>query len=72
MFQIEKFATRLRELRKENGESQQTVANLLGVGATQISDMEHERSVTSFERLVLLCEHYKVSADYLLGLKDER
>ena len=72
MFQIEKFAARLRALRKENGESQQTVANLLGVGPTQVSDMEHGRTTTSFERLVLLCEHYKVSSDYLLGLKDER
>ncbi len=72
MFQIEKFAARLKTLRKEYGESQQTVANLLGIGATQISEMECGRTTTSFERLVLLCEHYKVSADYLLGLKDER
>lgn len=72
MFQIEKFSERLRALRKENGESQQTVADLLGVGPTQVSDMERGRTTTSFERLVTLCEHYKVSSDYLLGLKDER
>ena len=24
-----------------------------------------------FEKLVLICEHYRVSSDYLLGLKDE-
>lgn len=72
MFQIEKFSARLRELRTEKGESQQTVANLLGVGPTQVSDMERGRSATTCERLVMLCEHYKVSSDYLLGLKDER
>lgn len=72
MFQIETFAARLRALRKEAGESQQAVANLLGVGATQVSDMECGRTTTTFERLVLLCEHYQVSSDYLLGLKDER
>ena len=72
MFQIEKFGARLKELRTETKESQQIIANLLGVSVTQISDMEKGKTTTSFERLVLLCEHYKVSADYLLGLKDER
>ena len=72
MFQIEKFGARLKKLRRETGESQQNIADLLGVTNTQISDMENGKTTTSFERLVLLCEHYKVSSDYLLGLKDER
>ena len=72
MFQIEIFAQRLRTLRKEYGENQQTVAQLLGTSTTQISDMERGKTTTSFERLVLLCEHYHVPADYLLGLTDER
>lgn len=72
MFQIENFGARLKELRRETGESQQVIADLLDVSATQISDLENGKTTTSFERLVLLCEHYKVSSDYLLGLKDER
>ena len=72
MFQIEKFGARLKKLRRETGECQQVIADLLDVSATQISDLENGKTTTSFERLVLLCEHYKVSADYLLGLKDER
>lgn len=72
MFEIEKFAVRLRLLRKDRGESQQAVAQLLGTSVTQVSDMERGRTTTSFERLVLLCEHYNVSSDYLLGLTDER
>lgn len=72
MFEIEKFAQRLRVLRKERGESQQTIAELLGVGVTQVSEMERGKTTTSFERLVLLCEHFGVSADYLLGLTDKR
>lgn len=72
VFEIEKFAQRLRALRKERGESQQAVAQLLGTSTTQISDMERGKTTTSFERLVLLCDHFGVSADYLLGLTDER
>lgn len=72
MFEIEKFAVRLRTLRKENCESQLVIAQLLGTSTTQISDMERGKTTTSFERLVLLCEHFKVSSDYLLGLSDER
>ena len=72
MFCIEKFGERMKALRKDTGESQQVIASLLSVSITQVSDMENGKTTTSFERLVLLCEHYKVSADYLLGLKDER
>ena len=38
---------------------------------TQISDMEHGKSVTNLDRLYQLCEFYKVSADYLLGITDD-
>ncbi len=72
MFVIEKFASRLKMLRKENGEMQREVAELLGVTPTQIGDMENGKTTTSFERLGILCDHYKVSADWLLGFTDER
>ena len=72
MFQIKKFATRLKKLRAGTKESQQVIADLLGVTTAQISDMENGKTTTSFERLVMLCEHFQVSADYLLGLKDEK
>lgn len=72
MFQIEKFAERLLELRSEKKISQKIIADLLGVTPTQVSDMEHGNSGTTLERLVILSEYYHVSTDYLLGLKDTR
>ena len=71
MFQIEKFGKRLRKLRTDAKENQKVIADLLGISITQISEMENGKTTTSFERLVMLCEHYQVSADYLLGLTDE-
>ena len=71
MFNKEKFSARLRELRKKNGETQDTLAELLGVKSNQISEMELGKKTTSLERLCILCDHFKVSADYLLGQSDD-
>ncbi len=72
MFQKEIFAQRLRQLRSEAKEERKELAEIMGVSVSQISEMENGRKATTMDRLVLLCEHYKVSSDYLLGLKDER
>ena len=71
MFQKEIFAARLREERKKHHETQTDLANLLGVSTNQISEMENGRKTTSFDRLCILCDHFKVSADYLLGRTEE-
>ena len=72
MFQKEIFAQRLRDLRESAGEERKDLAKLLGVSISQISELENGRKGTTMERFVQLCEHFHVSADYLLGLKDER
>ena len=43
---------------------------MLGVSPNQVSEMELGKKTTSLERLCILCDHYKVSADYLLGRTD--
>ena len=72
MFRKEIFAQRLLETRKKNGETQEQLARFLGVGKSQISEIENGNTFTTLEKLVLICEHYKVSSDYLLGLSDDR
>lgn len=72
MFSKELFGERLLALRKERGEKQEELAQLLGVSRPQVSEMEQGNKGTSLERFALLCEHYNVTADYLLGLTDER
>ena len=67
---MEIFAKRLRQVREENKESREDLGKVLGVSVSQISEMENGRKGTTLERLVALCKHYKVSADYLLGLTD--
>ncbi len=71
MFSSEIFGQRLREMRKAKGQNQETLGLLLGVGKSQVSEMERGSTSTTLEKLSLICEHYNVSADYLLGLTDE-
>lgn len=66
------FAQRMRELRKETKEPQRVLADLLGVSVNQISEMEKGTRMTTLEKLPIICRYYHVSADYLLGLSDDR
>lgn len=71
LFHKKTFGERLRETRKKNGEAQPAIAHLIDVSVPQISDMENGKKTTTVEKLSLICEHYQVSADYLLGLTDD-
>ncbi|SCJ72212.1 HTH-type transcriptional regulator immR [uncultured Flavonifractor sp.] len=66
------FSQRMRELRKQTGQPQKVLAELLDVSVNQISEMEKGTRMTTLEKLAVICQHYNVSADYLLGLTDER
>ena len=66
------FSQRMRELRKQTGQTQKVLAELLDVSVNQISEMEKGTRMTTLEKLAVICQHYNVSADYLLGLTDER
>jgi len=72
MFSKKSFGQRLRKLRMDHHEKQDALAELLNVQVSQISEIENGNNSTTLEKLVLICEHYQVSADYLLGLSDNR
>ena len=71
MFQKELFGARILALREQKKLSQQAVADMLGVTRTQISDIENGKSGTNLDRFYQLCQYYRVSADYLLGITDD-
>jgi len=70
MFDKNIFAARILALRTTKGVPQTTLATLLGVTRTQISDLENARTTTSIERLVQLADFFDVSLDYLVGRSD--
>ena len=71
MLYKEIFSIRVKKLRKAHGEQQKELAEAIGATQATISDIDNGRRATSFDRLAAICQHYNVSADYLLGLIDE-
>ena len=71
MFSKELFGERLRALRKNKGEKQDDLAEVIGVQKSQVCEMEKGYKTTTLEKFALICEHYQVSADYLLGFKNQ-
>ena len=71
MFSKKLFGQRINQARKQRKETQAQLGALLGVSNAQISDMEAGKKTTTVENVALICRHYGVSADYLLGLTDD-
>ncbi len=71
MFTKEMFGDRLKKIRLKHGEKQEELGQALGLGKAQVSEMERGKKTTTIEKLALICEHYNVSADYLLGRTDQ-
>jgi DNA-binding XRE family transcriptional regulator len=60
---------RLRGLRDKTGKRQEDMAPELGVTRAQLANLEGDRSLPSVETLMNAAKTYKVSMDYLVGLK---
>lgn len=71
MFTKEIFGQRLLELRKQHHETQPELGKIIGIGKSRVSEIENGKNTTTIEKFALICEHYKVSANYLLGLSDD-
>lgn len=61
---------RLAELRKLNGDTQESMAEKLHTSINAVRGWEQNRTSSSQEMLVAICKLYGTSADYLLGLTD--
>ena len=59
---------RLRELREDHDLKQSTVAKIINVGQSYYSKQERNEKPFQIEQIIQLCQYYKVSADYILGL----
>lgn len=61
---------RLAELRKLNDDTQQTLADKLGISVWSVRAWEQGKSYPFSNVLLAICKLYGTSADYLLGLTD--
>ena len=60
----------IKELRIEKGITQAQLAKSIGVSQKAIDYWERNVNEPKASYLVLLCDYFQISADYLLGRKD--
>ena len=65
------FAERLKELRTEKNIGQNALAKELNLSNASLSYWETGKQIPSAEVIFKLSQYFNVSADYLLGLKDD-
>ncbi|MCI9444055.1 MAG: helix-turn-helix transcriptional regulator [Oscillospiraceae bacterium] len=66
------FKARLRQLRKERGETQVQVSEATGIGERHYQKFEAGDNFPNVENLCALADHFEVSVDYLLGRTEEK
>ena len=69
-FDQKEFGSRIQQLRKQRGFTQDELAQRLGVGKVHIYKMEKGIKACSIDLLVEMAEFFHVSTDYLLTGKD--
>ncbi len=62
------YVDRLTALRVDRDIGQKEIAALLGCSQSTVSKYEKRRAQYDIEDIIRLCQFYKVSADYILGL----
>jgi len=63
------YIDRLRGLREDNDLTQEYIAEILGTSQTMYARYERRANELPIRHLILLCKYYKVSSDYILGIK---
>lgn len=67
---MEKYVSRLRELREDNDLKQKDIAAVLKTTQQVYSRYENGETEMPIRHLITLSKFYRVSSDYILGLDD--
>lgn len=66
------YQQRLKILREKKGMTQEQIALILKTSQQYYGKYENGKRPLPIEHLITLCKFYKVSADWLLGLKEKQ
>ena len=69
---MQKYVKTIRDLREDNDKTQQEIADILGTSQTMYARYERGANELPIRHLLALCRFYGVSADYILGLCEEK
>lgn len=65
------YVDRLTAMRQDRDISQKEIARILNCQQSAISKYERKLREYKIKDIILLCEFYNISADYILGLPDD-
>lgn len=65
------YGERIKDLRKKNKLTQEQLAQKIGTTQKTISKYETEALDLNTDTIIKLCEIFKESADYILGIEQE-
>ena len=72
LYNLETIAARIKHLRtKENNLSRKDFGEKAGISGRSIETYENCQAYPSSYAIYAICKAYKVSADWLLGLREE-
>ena len=66
------YRRRMRDLREDHDLSQAEVGKILHKSQQGYSHIENGRAELKIEDLLTLCKFYNVTADYFIGLSEEK
>ncbi len=66
------YRIRMRALREDNDLTQKQVGMIIHKSQQGYSHIEDGRAELKIDDLIKLCQFYKVSADYFIGLSDKK
>lgn len=69
---MQTYQIKLRQLREDHDKTQAEIAAYLGINQTVYSRYETGKNDMKPHQIIALCDYYKVSADYVLGLPNGR
>lgn len=61
------YVKRIRDLREDHDKTQQEIADVLGISQTMYARYERGANELPIRHLLVLCDYYQVSADYILN-----
>lgn len=62
----------IRDLREGADKTQTEIAQVLGASQTMYARYERGANELPIRHLISLCRYYRVSADYILGLRSDK
>ena len=65
------YTQRLKDLREDSENKQETIAKELEMTRQQYQLYESGKRKLPIDKLIQLCNYYKVSADYILGFTND-